>query len=459
MKFCLTPSGFQNSECRFGQGLEEKMVPVYTVKEYLKSGLSILPVRRDKTPAIPKWAQFQTRQPTENEAERMFTCETFGIGVVCGEVSGGLEALDFDNGAAAYPEWSKKIPPELFKKLVVEKSPHGVHAFFRCPEISRNQKLASGKDSSTLIETRGRGGYCICAPTPGYSPIQGSLCDIQTISPDERDILLNAAREFDQLKAPKRDYNDLSPVEAFNRFGDVRAVLERHGWVFESPGSEGNENWRRPGKNDGVSATLKENENGVLIFYPFSTSTSFQAGRGYNPFQVYTKLEFNGDERAAARSLQNEEIGTFDRTGKISKNIHEDIASSCDEMEVRRRKESFQEFPVEVLPEKTREYVTKAAKAINVNVATVACSILVAAGSIVGARVMLHLGGANWNVAPILWLAIAGSSSSGKSPSMKQIQFLLKDKTRQFQKEYAEQMVDYKNASQCPLESRKRLNN
>lgn len=293
-----------------------------TAKKYIEAGLSVIPVNDKKAPVnLSSWTPYQTRRASDDEIKKLFTgAGVFGIAVIGGEISGGLEVLDFDSGGAVYPGWKEKIPPELFQKLTVEKSPHGIHVYFRSNAVEGNAKLANAENNSVLIETRGRGGYCICAPTPGYSLIQGSMLEIQTITPAERETLIEAAREFNQVKkqrpkktapkktAPKKEYRgqDFSPADYVSENGDIRAILERNGWKFERLAPDGNERWRRPGKDDGHGGTLKENENGVLLFYPFTTSTKFTANQGYNAFQVLSILEYNGDESEAARAIWKE---------------------------------------------------------------------------------------------------------------------------------------------------------
>lgn len=89
------------------------------------------------------------------------------------------------------------------------------------------------------------------------------------------------------------------PGDDFNIRGDVRAVLEQHGWQRTKGGE--NEHWRRPDKTCGSnSATLKDR-----VFYVFSSNAApFQPNQGYSPFAVYTLLEHRGNFEQAARSLR-----------------------------------------------------------------------------------------------------------------------------------------------------------
>lgn len=95
-----------------------------------------------------------------------------------------------------------------------------------------------------------------------------------------------------------RPENADRPGDDFNIRGDVRSVLEQHGWVRVSGGQ--NEYWRRPGKDSGWSATLKDR-----VFYVFSANAApFEPNRAYSPFSVYALLNCGGDFEHAARSLR-----------------------------------------------------------------------------------------------------------------------------------------------------------
>ena len=67
-------------------------------KAYLKAGLSVLPANRaQKRPCLPHGSEFQKRLPTELEVGHGFANKHDAICIVCGEVSGNLEVIDFDN--------------------------------------------------------------------------------------------------------------------------------------------------------------------------------------------------------------------------------------------------------------------------------------------------------------------------------------------------------------------------
>lgn len=331
---------------------------------YQHAALAVLPARRaEKRPAVGAWRQYRDRAPTEAEVQAWFANDHDALCILCGKVSDNTEIIDFDAGGELYQRWWQRIPADLRNRLVVERTPSGgYHVDYRCEaEICGNLKLAQRRTDDgkivTLIETRGEGGLFLCAPTPGYEVIQGDLCDPPVLTEAERDVLLQTAWELNEYVPPVVDYpphntivgqraassvehadcsaenshngrcsshsavvgqrsvmsvgqcgslpdNADRPGDVFNMHGDVRAVLEQHGWVKVKGGD--NEYWRRPGKAASWSATLKD---GVL--YVFSANADpFEPNRAYSPFAVYTLLEHGGDWSHAASALRAQGYGS-----------------------------------------------------------------------------------------------------------------------------------------------------
>ncbi len=282
---------------------------------YRESGLSVLPaVRLQKRPRLPGWKEFQLRIPQEHQIVEWFSKPEDAICVVTGQVSGNLEMLDFDRGGDRFEAWKEQIPPELFARIVIETSQSGgKHVIYRCSEpINGNMKLAMGfRDGAmvTLIETRGEGGLFLCAPTLGYSLEQGSLTEIPVLTPQEREILLETAWSLNEylptadVPADSQFVPENRPGDDFNNRGDIRALLIKHGWTLVKKAE--NELWRRPGKANGWSASLKDKS-----FYVFSGNAApLEPNRAYSPFAVYAWLEFGGDFEMAARMLRQQGYG------------------------------------------------------------------------------------------------------------------------------------------------------
>ena len=282
---------------------------------YRESGLSVLPaVRLQKRPRLPGWKNYQLRIPQERQIVEWFSKPEDAICVVTGQVSGNLEMLDFDRGGDRFEAWKQQIPPELFARLVIETSQSGgKHVIYRCSEpINGNMKLAMGfRDGAlvTLIETRGEGGLFLCAPTLGYTIEQGSLTEIPELTVQERETLLETAWSLNEylptaeVPVDSQFVPEDRPGDDFNNRGDVRALLVKHGWTLVKGGE--NELWRRPGKTNGWSASLRDKS-----FYVFSGNAApLQPNRAYSPFAVFAWLEHRGDFEMAARMLRMQGFG------------------------------------------------------------------------------------------------------------------------------------------------------
>ena len=296
------------------------MIESETAMRYLRSGLAVLPANKaQKRPCLPQWSEFQTRLPTEDEVRRWFAEPREAQCLVCGKVSGNLEVIDFDNHGELYFKWKDAIPVDLLARLVIEQTQSGgYHVAYRCQdEVCGNIRLAQGERNGkmmTLVETRGEGGLILCAPGDGYSLVQGDYTALPVLTKEEREILLNAAwkmNEKPEQGMPKPtgcpdEHFENRPGDDFNARGDVRAVLQKHGWTSLGVQPDGNEYWRRPGKTGGGnSATLKDG-----VFYVFSSNADpFESNRPYNIFTAYTLLEHNGDFGEAATELLKQGYG------------------------------------------------------------------------------------------------------------------------------------------------------
>jgi len=317
-------------------------------KEYLSYQLSVIPTREDKTPTRP-WTAYQSNRLREAEVDNTFSgANVKGVAIICGAISGGLEVIDvdtkYDITGSLWAELRTLIQdnlPELYNNLVIAQTKSGgYHIYYRCTQIKGNIKLANrptteeerertykseitsgateedAKNRSindkvrVLIETRGEGGYVIAPPTPGYKFIQGDPGKIATITPQQRDIILNIAKSFNELTEEKPKTKNtpqpiygapgLTPLEDYNNRGDVVGLLKNKGWrVIDERGDR--INLLRPG--DTKSKSSGNFHTGLRVLRVFSSSTEFNPERGYNPAQVFSLLECNEDDKVAYRKL------------------------------------------------------------------------------------------------------------------------------------------------------------
>lgn len=311
--------------------------------EAVAAGLAVLPPRQDgtKAPDVPRWREYQSRRPTEDEVLAWYARPRTGLGVLTGQVSGGLEMLELEGRAVA-----EGLDAE-FRRLAAaaglgavldrimagyaEATPRGgYHLLFRVPTPRPSTKLAArpatatelaaspGERAKVLIETRGEGGYVVVAPSHGrvhpeggaWRLLAGGFATLATITDAERDALFAVARALDAMPvevrpAPAAGAGD-RPGDRYNAAPDVQertvALLERHGWtrVYERGGVA---YLRRPGKPPpGVSASVGFIAPGVVRV--FTTADADLPEGAHDPFGVYARLEHGGDFALAARSLE-----------------------------------------------------------------------------------------------------------------------------------------------------------
>lgn len=300
---------------------------------YHSAGINIIPIKADgsKAPAV-KWAQYKDAPADTTQLGEWFGAFsdfTFGMAAVCGSSSRDLLCIDFDD-PATYEPWLDKV------NHIVSDTPHvrtpkgGYHVWIRAAGIGGNQKLARAADKSTRIETRANGGYALLPGSPAachpsgktYELIHGSFDRIKVLTSGELMALFAAAMDFDEYQecviSPEKrkvsafEADDDAPGTAFNARGDVRSLLEKHGWkLIFSRGDV--DYWRRPGKTANISASF--GFKGCNCLYVFSSNaTPFEPEHSYTPFAVYTLLEYGGDYHAAAEALLDKGYGVKQET-------------------------------------------------------------------------------------------------------------------------------------------------
>ena len=308
---------------------------VETAIAYAAAGLSVIPVSTKKIPALPEWKPFQTEIAGEATI-RGWNFPSNGIALVCGAVSGNLETIDIDekynlDNESLFDRYKRVVDtqrPGLFEKLVIEETVSGgYHLIYRCSQIDGNTKLAernateqeasSNKNAKSfvLIETRGEGGYFVCAPSPGYSLKQKTFYDIATISREEREILFCCARSMNSFIKKENIVTGITkgsnvrkrPGDLFNETGAVNEDLIDVGWAIDREDDE-QVYWRRPGKDEGVSATFHKKKGLLYVFS--SNANPFEPGKAYTKFAVYTMLKHDGDFKAASKTLAAKGYGT-----------------------------------------------------------------------------------------------------------------------------------------------------
>ncbi|GAN33723.1 MAG: hypothetical protein DYG83_10325 [Candidatus Brocadia sp. AMX2] len=125
---------------------------------YLEQGFPVIPMSpTDKKPLV-KWAEFQTRMPSEQETKEMFSKYSKAmIGLVTGKIS-GICVIDCDSSEAC--EKIDFILPEMFESPIAVSPRGGRHYYFQCPEDLQTKTAVFSK-----VDVRANGGVIIAPPS------------------------------------------------------------------------------------------------------------------------------------------------------------------------------------------------------------------------------------------------------------------------------------------------------
>jgi putative DNA primase/helicase len=310
----------------------------------LDSGLSPgLPTEDGLKKPDGQWKRYQKTPATREEVIAWYRRGRTGNAIFTGY--GNVEALEWDAKGEMFAPFLEAAAAlgigdlvERIRDGYEEESPSGgIHLLYRCETISGNTKLAerpapTEKDPNarqTLIETRGVGGFLVIAPSNGkvhpsgraYKLRRGSLDSIVTITPDEREALWSLARSFDEIPEDPATQAGLNPQTArpsatshgqgvspgddFEARARLADIIEPFGWKRVHV-SGGVEYWRRPGKDEGWSATWGKTKG----FRVFTSSTSLEA-KSHTLFYVYCRLRHHGDWKSCVKDLVQQGYGTW----------------------------------------------------------------------------------------------------------------------------------------------------
>jgi hypothetical protein len=297
-----------------------------------RRGCSLIPVGQDKRPWFP-WKLYQTEPASSEQLISWAKLErTTGFALVCGEISGGIEVIDFDE--PGFLEAFFKNAPIWASELPRQKSGSGGHHIaYRRPLPPGNTKLAwiareadadgvvipAGREIA--IETRGTGGYIVIPhslhPSGNtYQEEQGSFTELPMLTETQAEELHVAARHTCQAPVSRQDLTRMqqahskrqqthvtpaggeSVVDTYNVQQGIRETLERAGYTFFS-----NQRYTRPGKDASPgSVHLLKDARGRLCSFHHSTNDLLSDGHLHDPFDVFVAYEHGGDFKAAVKA-------------------------------------------------------------------------------------------------------------------------------------------------------------
>jgi RecA-family ATPase len=305
-------------------------------------GFSVMPIPLDgsKQPRIP-WKKWQSELPTENELKGWFA-QPMGIGIICGAISGGLVALDIEV-EVIYDLFRQKVQDaglidELDRCPVIRTPHNGRHVWCLTNVAMRSQILAKDLDIPTpkadglIVETRGDGGFVVGPGSPAkvhetgvkYEVLNKGWLETGIEGGRLADHVFNSfveiLRTFDKPKATSNPVTTAlvpKPKTVFDTTEDSFTTWKKNrtwddllipdGWTktggefFHDQYGAGCQKWKRPGKNQGCSATTSAD-----ILYVFSSSVSLPQETALDKVAYLAHSRYAGDMKAAAAEIRRQ---------------------------------------------------------------------------------------------------------------------------------------------------------
>ena len=414
-------------------------------KQYLRKlaseGFSIIPVNENKIP-IGKWKERQITPYTSDELESI---EAPLWGMVTG--INDIECIDIDlkviTGLAEQKAWWGEYVSFLedniegFKdKVVIARTMNaGYHILYKCKEPSGSVKIAKLKDKTeAVIESRGKGGYVVL-----YDKMitNRNYHQIDYITETERDIIWSISRTYNYISEPLIDEpkksefkpekdTEISPWQDYNSRNSAMDLIYDEFSIVRNTSSS--YIIRRNGATSPHSGYIYK-DSGCM--YLFSTGTSYPHEKLLTPFAIYSYKYHNGDFTKAASELYSQGYGSrkmpkIKTPDPIPKEKIERIG-----------------FPIEIFPNEIQQYIIQSAETLGLSIDYMGCSFLWVVSLIIGNTIRIEVK-PGWQEICTLWIAIVGKPGIGKTPSVNQMIFPLREANVREQKEYQKQYAKWR---------------
>lgn len=397
----------------------------------LAAGYSLIVVDEQKRP-LHKWKDQQTTALTADQLDVLSdNVNAWRYGYATGyndlfTVDLDLKVLPAESRRAFFDEFMSFVrdqTPNFDNRVAVYRTVNqGFHLTYRTKTDMGNEKLAVPVNSGikkdgrptveALIETRGKGGYCIvyddCVNDTPYQRIgyldeeehqtMIAICRMwdERAEESERPEPVKANSEYKQAGiTPWQDYNERHTV--FDVVGDEfkvirnlssKTVIKRHGatsahsgYVFKDSG----------------------------CMYLFSTGTAYPHEKLLSPFSLYAHRYIGGDMSAAAKRLYAEGYGD-----RMKQPVPVELTV------VKTEPIDKESFPIDIFPDTVQRYIAECAATLGHNTDFMGSALLWMLSVIVGNSIKVQVK-KGWVESCILWLAVVGRAGVGKTPAISSI--------------------------------------
>lgn len=395
--------------------------------EYAQRGWRVLPIKPGmKRPPMTAWQDAATTDPNMVASWWNGLYAGHGVGICAGEQS-GLFIVDIDcaNGKTGYDSWRDLLDTygEIPEGPTVITPSGGMHLYFRWPQGRR-----VGTNAERLgqhIDVRGDGGQCVAPPTvineASYA-WEGDTFDLQL--PEAPEWLLELLTEPERAPAPVLPRTPIGdtdgPISRYNASTTWEQLLNADGWTYVKTDRAGLAYWLRPelGFPHTAEWSASVGHAGVDLLHCFTSTVPWlEVDRSYNRFQYYARRHHNGNEKAAARQILNDEGGWPTLTPFVPM---APIAAPGDPwpapIPLGSQKQQLPTFPVQVFPEWITDQAQAVATELQMPVDLPANLALIALATLASKATTVTVIG-RW-VEPLnVYIAVAMPPSAGKSPA------------------------------------------
>jgi hypothetical protein len=304
-----------------------------TIREFYALGIRVLPLGyKDGKFIHPPYSHKFDEGFTEDEA--LALCDAGydkGVAVMHGKCNLMLCAMDFDEknapGENLYEKYRHIVDPDVFRKILWESTrSDGKHGYFLCGTMPPGKALASSVTGEEWIACRSaaNNGITYCAPSPGYSLLNGSFDDLQELTADEMMHALDAAAQLNKWEGHKsKKGNNLpilrAPADLSHHFKEfdrqvpvdwVIDLLDKEGWTTDGnvkrKAFDGQTweymRWWRPGKDhrEPASANLWLQSKRLSVFTTSTILPAFGGTEAFSHLPSGLLYHFNGRDWKAA---------------------------------------------------------------------------------------------------------------------------------------------------------------
>lgn len=398
--------------------------PLHNAQDLIARGLAPIPVPyKSKGPRINGW---QTLRLASDDLPRYFNGAPANVGTLLGEFAGWVVDVDLDHARAV--DLADSFLPATGMIWGREAKPRS-HRLYRLTHPAATHKWRS-KTAGMIVELRSTGCQTLAPGSthPSGEPVRWDEDgEPATIDPADLIVALEALA-----------------LAVRGELGEVPDATGAPAQRPVSPTSRGASNYGREAlrrEAATVAATPEGARNDALNRAAFNVGTLIGGGE-------VDRADAESELLTAARAC-----GLSDTEAR--RTIASGIASGAEHPRQRPTRAAVSgrnetvtpdaPFPVDVLPEPIRGFVTEAAKAIGCDASYIALPLLSGLASAIGNthRIALKRG---WTEPAIVWTAIVGDSGTAKSPALELGLRPIRKRQHDAMKEHAEAMKQHADA-------------